>query len=74
MKIFEADDFQAVAEFLGTIPHCENIKFYDGQNNKKPKSYPQDVEPGNKANLQAVGRSCMYLSCLRNGFTTRMLY
>ena len=40
MKIFEADDFQAVAEFLGTGPHCENIKFYDGQNNKKPKSYP----------------------------------
>ena len=25
-------------------PHCENIKFFDGENNKKPKSYPQDVE------------------------------
>ena len=32
-----ADDFQAVFEFLGTGPHCENIKIYDGQN-KKPKS------------------------------------
>ena len=32
----EADDFQAVFEVLDTGPHCENIKFYDGQNNKKP--------------------------------------
>ena len=38
----EADDFQAVFEFLDTGPHCEIIKFYDGQNNKKPTSYPQD--------------------------------
>ena len=44
----EADDFQAVFEFLDTGPHCKNIKFYDGQNNKKPKSYPQDVKPGKK--------------------------
>ena len=39
----EADDFQAVFEFLDTVPRCGKIKFYDGQNNKKPKSYPQDV-------------------------------
>ena len=30
----EAHDFQAVFEFLDTRPHCENIKFYDGQNKK----------------------------------------
>ena len=40
----EADDFQVVFEFLDTDLHCENIKFFDGENNKKPKSYPQDVE------------------------------
>ena len=45
----EADDFQAVFEFLDTGPHCQNIKFHDGQNNKKPKSYPEDVKPGTKA-------------------------
>ena len=36
----EADDFQAVFEVLETGPQCENIKFYDGQNNKKTSSYP----------------------------------
>ena len=67
------DDFQAVFEFLDTGPHFENIKFYDGQNNKKPKSYPQDVKPGKKAKLPAIDQFFMYLSRLRNGFTTRML-
>ena len=69
----EADDFQAVFEFLDTCPHFENIKFHDGQNNKKPKSYPQDVKPGKKAKLPAIDQVFMYLSWLRNGFTTRML-
>ena len=50
----EADDFQDVFEFLDTGPCYENIKFYDGQNNKKPKSYPQDVKPGKKAKLLAI--------------------
>ena len=45
----EADDFQAVFEFLDTGPHWKNIKFFDGQNNKKPKSYPQDVKSGKKS-------------------------
>ena len=31
--------FQAVFEFLDTGLRCENIKFYNDQNNK-PKSYP----------------------------------
>ena len=69
----KTDDFQAVFEFLDTSPHCENIKFYDGQNNEKPKSYPQDVKPGKKAKLLAINQFFMYLSWLRNGFTTRML-
>ena len=42
----KTDDFEAVFEFPDTVPRCENIKFYDGQNNKKPKSYPQDIKPG----------------------------
>ena len=58
----EADDFQAVFEFLGTGPHCENIKFYDGQNDKKPKSYSQDFKPGKKAKLLAINQFIMYLS------------
>ena len=33
----EADDFQTVLEFLDTSLCCENIKLYDGKNNKKPK-------------------------------------
>ena len=69
----EADDFQAAFEFLDTGPHCENIKFYDGQDKKKTKSYPQDVKPGKKAKLLAIDQFFMYLSWLRNGFTTRML-
>ena len=69
----EADDFQAVSEFLDTVPHCENIKFYDGQNNKKLKVYPQDVKPGKKAELLAIDQFFMYLSWLRNGFTTSFL-
>ena len=68
-----ADDFQTVFEFLGNGPHCENIKFYDGQNNKKPKSYPQDVKPGKKTKLLSFDQFFMYLSWLRNCFTTRML-
>ena len=42
----EVDAFQDVFEFLDTGPHCKNIKFYDGQNNKSHKIYPQDVKPG----------------------------
>ena len=44
----EADDFQDVFEFLDIGPRCENIRFYDGQNNKKPKSYPQDGKKAKK--------------------------
>ena len=33
----EADNFQAVSEFLDKVPHCENVKFYDGQNNENLK-------------------------------------
>ena len=44
----QAGDFQTVFEFLDTGLHCKNIKFYDGQNNKKPKRYPQ------KAKLLAI--------------------
>ena len=51
----EADDFV----FLNTSPLCENIKFYDVQNNKKPKSYPQDVKPGKKAKLLAIDQFFM---------------
>ena len=47
---FEADDFQAVFEFLDTGPHGDNVKFYDGQNNIKPnETYTQDAKPGKKA-------------------------
>ena len=56
----EADDCQAVFEFLYTGRHCKNIKFYDGQNNKKPKSYPQDAKPGKKAKLLAINQFFMY--------------
>ena len=70
---YEADDFQVVFEFLDTGPRCENIKFYDGQISKKPKSYPQDVKPGKKTKLVAIDQFFMYLSWLGNGFTTRML-
>ena len=46
----EADDFQAVFEFLDTGPHGDNVKFYDGQNNIKPnETYTQDAKPGKKA-------------------------
>ena len=67
----EVDDFQAVFELLDTGPHCQNIKFYDGQNNKKPKSYRQDFKPGKKAKLLATDQFFMYLSWLRNGFRTQ---
>ena len=69
----KADDFLVVFEFLDTGLHCENIKFYDGRNNKKPKSYPQDVTPGQKAKLQAIDRFFICLIWLRTGFTTRIL-
>ena len=62
-------DFEAAFDFLDTSPHCENTKFDDGQNNKKH----QDVKPGKEAKLLAIDQFFMYLSCLRNGFTTRML-
>ena len=58
----EADDFQAVFEFLDTGPQCENIQFYDGQNNKKSKSSPQDVKSGKKAKFLAIDQFFMYLS------------
>ena len=54
----ETDGF----EFLDTSPLCQNIKFYYGQNNKKPKSCPQDVKPGKKGKLLAVNQFFMQLS------------
>ena len=69
----EVDTFQGVFEFLDTGPHCKNIKFYDGQNNKNHKIYPQDVNPGKKAKLLAIDQFFMHLSWLRNGLTTRMV-
>ena len=72
MKL-EADNFQAAIEFLDTDPCGENLKFYDGQNNKNPKSYLQDVKFGKKAKLLAIDQFFMYLSWLRNCFTARIL-
>ena len=64
----ETVDFQAGFEFLDAGPHCENIKLHDGQNNKKPKSYPQDVKTGKKAKLLAIIQFFMYLRWLKNGY------
>ena len=47
--------------------------FYDGQNNNKPKSCPQDFKTGKKSKLLAIDQFFIYLSWLRNGFTTRIL-
>ena len=54
---YETDDFQAVFEFLDTGPSCDNIKSY--QNNKKPKSYSQDVKPRKKAKFPAIDQVFM---------------
>ena len=70
---FEADDFQAVFEFLDTRPHCENIKFYDGQNKKSLKVILKILNLKKKAKLLAIDQFYMYLSWLRNGFDARML-
>ena len=69
----ETDSFQAVFEFLYTGPRWESINFYDGQNDIKPKSYPQDVKDGKKTKLLAIDQFSMYLSWFRNGFTIGML-
>ena len=69
----KTDDFQAAFEFFDTGSRCENIKCYDGQNNKKSKSYPQDVKTEKKAKVLATDTFSMYLSWLRNGFIARML-
>ena len=69
----ETDSFQAVFEFLYTGLRWESIKFYDGQNDIKPKSYPQDVKHGKKTKLLAIDQFSMYLSWFRNGFTIGML-
>ena len=63
---FEAVDFQAGFEFLDAGPHCGNIKLDDGQNNKKPRSYPQDVKTGKKTKLLAIIQFFMYLRWLKN--------
>ena len=70
---FEADDFQAVFEFLDTRPHCENIKFYDDQNKKSLKVILKILNLKKKAKLLAIDQFYMYLSWLRNGFDARML-
>ena len=69
----ETDSFQADFEFLYTGPRWESINFYDGQNDIKPKSYPQDVKDGKKTKLLAIDQFSMYLSWFRNGFTIGML-
>ena len=43
------------------------------KNQKKPKSYPQDVKPGKKGKAPSNRSVFQYLSWLRNGFTIRML-
>ena len=69
----EADDFSAIFNFLNTGPNCENIKFYDSTNKMTSKSYPQNVKPGKRAKLDAKDQFFMYVSWLRNGFSTRMI-
>ena len=71
----ETNDFQAVFEFLDTDSCWENIKLYDGQNNKKPNGFPQDVKSGKKGNLAilTIHHFSMYFSWLRNGFAIGML-
>ena len=71
----ETNGFQAIFEFLDTRLCWENIKLYDGQNNKKPKGLPQDVKHGKKGNLAIleIHQFSMCLNWLRNGFTIGML-
>ena len=71
----ETNDFQAVFKFLDTGSCWENIKLYDGQNNKKPKGFPQDVKSGKKGNLAilTIHHFSMYFSWLRNGFAIGVL-
>ena len=64
----EADGSQAVFEFLCTGPHCENIKFYDGQNKKEFKSYPQDLKPGKKAKLRGIDQFFYVLKLVQKRF------
>ena len=64
------EEFSAVFEFFDNGPHFEHIKFYDVQNNKKPKSCPQDVKSGKKAKLLVIDQFLMYLSWSRNGYLT----
>ena len=68
----ETDGFQVLLEFLDTGPRCENIKFYNGQNNN-PKSFLKVLNLEKKIHFLAIDQFCMYLSLLRNGFTTRIL-
>ena len=79
----EADNFQAVFEFLDKVPHCENVKFYDGQNNENLKvilkmlNLEKRQAPSTRSIFYVLKFLCtfMYVLCtyLRNGFTTRML-
>ena len=49
-KMFSYENIsQKKFEFLDTGSHSENIKFYNGQNNNKPKRNPEDLKPGKKS-------------------------
>ena len=61
-NLLEDDDFQAGFEFLDTGPHCKNMKLYDSQNNKKPKSSSQNLKTAKKTKLLAIDQFFMYSS------------
>lgn len=50
----KTDDFQALFGSLDISPGWQNIKVYDGRNNKTLKCYPQDCKSAKKAKLPAI--------------------
>ena len=58
-SVLEADNFETVSKYHDTDPRCENIKFLDDQNNKRCKSYRQDVL--NLEKRQSSWRSISFL-------------
>ena len=68
----KADGFQAVFEFLRPVLVVRISNFMMVKITSSLKLIPQNLKLGRKTKILAISQFFIYLSCLRNEFTTRI--
>jgi len=65
----QPDDFSALYKFLNPGKECENIKYYETVEKSK-STYESSCKPGPKPKLDGKNQMFLFLTWLKNGFTT----